>query len=109
MEIPKKCLVVSLIVSIVLIVMTLVNISRIAMISSKYCTKDSDCVLVQDGCCGCSMGGSNTAINKLYEEAWNIELSSKCANVLCPAVISKNPSCFSEPRCVEWVCTPVPE
>ncbi len=72
------------------------------------CTTDEDCILVQNGCCGCSAGGSNTSINKKYMFFWNREiLGSKCTSVMCPAVMSNDYTCHGQvtPHCtVENKC-----
>lgn len=34
--------------------------------SLNECFKDSDCISVKSGCCGCNAGGSNIAINIKY-------------------------------------------
>ena len=51
------------------------------------CQKDSDCVLVDKDCCGCSAGGESIAINKSQETVYNKDLDSRCSGDLrvCPA------------------------
>ncbi len=70
------------------------------------CSQDSDCVLVQAGCCNCNHGGQNTAINKNHEESYINNVSSECAAVSCIAVISDHPSCSdqAEAKCIENRC-----
>lgn len=65
----------------------------------KYCTNDDDCVKVNVGCCNCNMGGTAKAVNKEYYTPPN------CEGILCMAVISKDWTCFAEPRCIDNECT----
>ncbi len=69
------------------------------------CANDSDCIAAQNGCCGCTAGGSNTAINKNYLNEWNKDIADVCTNILCPQVISSDTSCFAEPKCIKGKCT----
>ncbi len=66
------------------------------------CAEDSDCISVKNDCCGCTAGGTATAINKNLKDQWK----NNCGRtgVFCPAVMSDDPSCFSEPRCVNNKC-----
>ncbi len=68
------------------------------------CGDDNDCALVNSGCCGCSMGGGMTCINKKYLENWNRRLSCQDEiNRMCPAVYL----CDTNPtgcECVNNVC-----
>ena len=42
------------------------------------CNKDSDCVLVSEGCCSCRQSGSSIAINKSQEDRYNSQLKKIC-------------------------------
>ena len=68
------------------------------------CNNNSDCVLVNSGCCGCSMGGGMTCINKNYLENWNQKLKFDCkVERACLAVYL----CDDNPtgcECVDNVC-----
>ncbi len=66
------------------------------------CVQDSDCVSVKNDCCGCTAGGSATAINKDLESEWQKKLN--CEEIMCTAVMSSHPSCFQESKCVENEC-----
>ncbi|MBA4319671.1 MAG: hypothetical protein C0412_14820 [Flavobacterium sp.] len=68
------------------------------------CGQDSDCISVKNGCCSCNQGGKTTGINKNLEKEWNSKLSKECRGILCPQVISNDPSCFKEPKCVNNKC-----
>jgi hypothetical protein len=68
------------------------------------CNQDSDCIKVEGGCCGCNWGGKATAINKNFEQEWEDKLLDECREIMCPAVISDDPSCFKEPKCVNNKC-----
>lgn len=66
------------------------------------CSQDSDCIKVQDGCCSCSEGGKAKSINKLYEQDYNLIIGA--CDVVCLTVMSNDPSCFAEPKCVNNYC-----
>ena len=74
-------------------------------IKDKYdCNNDSDCERVSDGCCGCSAGGGDTAINKNFLSEWE-EDYKKCDSLICPAVMSDDPSCLNTvPKCIYNKC-----
>jgi hypothetical protein len=71
----------------------------VANASKTSCQADSDCMLTQADCCGCTSGGKNIAIAKAYDATWNGELSANCKNVACVQVISQDPSCTSQAVC----------
>lgn len=66
--------------------------------SLQNCWSDSDCQLVQWGCCSCSMGGSNIAINSAYVGYYRETYVSNCEVRGCLAVMNCNPSEIA--RCV---------
>jgi hypothetical protein len=66
------------------------------------CNLDDDCVLVSMGCCTCSSGGSNTAINKSYLDYWNDSVLGDCGDTMCLTVMSGDPSCLGA---VEALCS----
>lgn len=68
------------------------------------CSQDSDCTSVRDGCCGCGSGGSDIAVNKAYAKELEKKTVAECSNIMCPAVMSKDPSCFAAPKCVNKKC-----
>ena len=47
----------------------------------QYCGRDSDCIIVQNGCCDCAQGGEQAAINKNRLEAFEANFS--CLNAEC--------------------------
>lgn len=67
------------------------------------CSQDSDCISVKAGCCGCTAGGRAVAINKSYKNSWRGNCKEEMP-VMCPMVMSDDPSCFAEPRCVKNKC-----
>jgi len=69
-------------------------------------TQDSDCIKVKGGCCGCSAGGTATAINKNFEKEWQDKLTDECIRlqIKCLAVMSNHPSCFKDTKCVNNKC-----
>ncbi len=66
------------------------------------CNQDSDCIKVKADCCGCTAGGSATAINKTFKNQWKNNCNE--IDIDCPTVMSNDPSCFKEPKCVENKC-----
>ncbi|MFH1835958.1 MAG: hypothetical protein ABH851_07205 [Methanobacteriota archaeon] len=65
------------------------------------CEKDEDCIKINKGCCSCSSSGSLMAINRMYQDAWNLQLV--CPKVLmCPA--GYNCDKWTEPLCINNTC-----
>lgn len=56
----------------------------------KTCTVNDDCLETQAGCCSCSNGGEQTAINKSYLANWEGEINAACQPSDCAAIV---PSC----------------
>jgi hypothetical protein len=80
-----------------------------ATASKTACQSDSDCIAIQADCCACNAGGSNIAISKSYKDTWVAQLSAKCKDKACLAVMSQDISCRSTPACQDNVCTLVLE
>lgn len=91
-----------LILSVVTVVLAILGSDK--GIDMYRCVQDSDCVSVQQGCCGCYYGGKATAINKKHQDSWKDTISSQCGQRACLTVISNDPSCFKEPKCVSGAC-----
>lgn len=67
------------------------------------CIQNSDCVSIKADCCGCAAGGKATSVNKAYQSEWLDNLD--CKDIMCPAVMSGDPSCISkEPKCENNKC-----
>jgi hypothetical protein len=68
------------------------------------CGNNNDCALVNSGCCGCSMGGGVTCINKKYLGDWSQKLRLDCeGSIVCPAVYL----CDTNPtgcECINNIC-----
>jgi hypothetical protein len=62
------------------------------------CTVADDCELV-DACCGCNAGGRKLAIRKDAVAAFQSSHEQRCADQMCPQVISTDPSCDAEAIC----------
>ena len=75
------------------------KVNRMNISPEKYCETDDDCVKVNVECCNCNMGGTAKAVNK---ESYT---PPNCEGILCMAVISKDWTCFAEPRCIDNECT----
>ncbi len=72
------------------------------------CEVDSDCVSIPAGCCGCSMGGENIAVNGDYADA---RRPTGCEGRACPAVYlcaDERPACVAN-RCELVPATPAGE
>ncbi|MFH1445593.1 MAG: hypothetical protein ABIF08_03880 [Nanoarchaeota archaeon] len=78
---------------------------RIKEVDFKQCDSDSDCISVPDGCCTCSNGGKATSINKALEKQYIDSRHAKCLGIMCPMIISSDPTCFAKPKCIENQCT----
>jgi hypothetical protein len=59
---------------------------------------------VPDGCCQCSAGGKQRAIAKKADKAWQAALTKKCAEIVCPMMISNDPTCSQRAVCVAGHC-----
>ena len=62
------------------------------------CATADDCELVE-GCCGCNAGGAKLAIRKDAVAAFMSSRTQRCADQMCPQVISTHPSCDAEAIC----------
>lgn len=68
------------------------------------CRKDADCVLVPDGCCGCSEGGKQRAIAARDRAAAESRRKKECEGTMCAAVMSQDPSCSAAAVCRAGKC-----
>lgn len=57
------------------------------------CKVDADCVLVIDGCCGCSEGGKQRGIPSKARDAYEKKRQNICRKTMCPQLMSEDPSC----------------
>jgi hypothetical protein len=74
--------------------------------AASACQVDSDCVLVPDDCCGCTGGGKQRALPKKDKAGFERARQARCADTLCPAVMSQDPSCAATSAvCKEGKCT----
>lgn len=72
-----------------------------AAVNSRSCTSDSDCVRVRADCCGCTRGGSDTAV--LASDAAGFDASLMCpTNPQCPGGDTCAPDLA--PKCIEGAC-----
>jgi hypothetical protein len=69
--------------------------------STAECEGDEDCVQVPADCCGCELGGSDTAVPAGTEEEHEDELACP-PDPSCPGVDVCDPD--SEPRCIGGTC-----
>lgn len=96
---PKEIITLIAILIIPALVLAILTAEPISLTS---CTIDSDCTLVQEGCCSCNMGGKTIAINKRYEKEWNENITKNCPqDTVCIALYN----CFNyQARCIEKRC-----
>lgn len=78
------------------------NVCKKPQVDFYSCSQNSDCIPVNNRCCGCTMGGSVIAINKKFKDVWHKKLN--CKEIICPTVMSNDPSCFQEPKCENNKC-----
>jgi hypothetical protein len=65
------------------------------------CNADTDCVKTKGDCCGCTMGGTEVAINRAYEQEWLMSLNCPPSGVTCLAEYM----CTNRlPMCVDTCC-----
>jgi hypothetical protein len=66
------------------------------------CAVDGDCARVRADCCGCMMGGNDTAVPASQVAAWEAQLMCP-PNPSCPAVNTCAPELAA--RCIAGTCT----
>jgi hypothetical protein len=73
-------------------------------VDTAECHEDTECVLVTDGCCGCSEGGKQRAIPKKAREAYEKKRQGICKKSMCPQLMSEDQSCVARAVCKEKTC-----
>lgn len=68
----------------------------------QYCGKDSDCTVVNNGCCDCVNGGQDVAINKLNVERFRKRFA--CDSVTCGMKVGMHPCGQGIISCVNHKC-----
>jgi hypothetical protein len=77
-----------------------------ASMEDRTCSRDSECVLVED-CCGCSSGGQRLAVRADRREALEASAGATCGERVCATVVSDHPSCgAAAARCSGGLCVP---
>jgi len=84
-----------------MIVYVIIKSNSSAVPNIKYCETPDDCVEVKASCCGCSVGGENTCITSIKQEAWEADLGRQCSNVMCIQVYNCVPS---DCQCINNTC-----
>ena len=76
-----------------------------ALVTLQACQEDSECMLVQEGCCSCNMGGKKVPINS--DNTNEYKGGFKCDEVSCLAMMSNDPSCDADANvlCLKGVCS----
>lgn len=73
----------------------------------QACSRDSECVLVQD-CCGCQRQGRQLAVHRDRVEELQASAQGECANVSCVAGESEHRSCGAAgAQCLGGRCVPI--
>lgn len=74
----------------------------------QVCGNDFECIFVDQGCCGCSVGGKMVSINKSFLQQYSKEFLEICTviSVPCQPIVSKDPSCSENavPVCKTGKC-----
>jgi hypothetical protein len=74
--------------------------------TDRTCSRDSECVLVDD-CCGCSYGGQRLAIRSDRFDALAAEAETACGTRHCAPAQSSHHSCTATAaRCLGGLCVP---
>ena len=71
------------------------------------CKVAADCVVEPDDCCDCSAGGKQIAVSKKHAMADKAARKKRCADVMCTASMSTDPSCAEIAGCVAGHCAMV--
>ncbi len=74
----------------------------------KACQSDEGCVLVQEGCCPCVLGGKRVAVNSGFSEQYDSTVLEECKRSSGACVsLEEDPSCSEEAyaACVEGKCS----
>lgn len=73
----------------------------------QACSRDAECVLVQD-CCGCARSGRQLAVRRDRVDALEESSSAECAQASCVVGDSAHRSCgASGARCLGGRCVPI--
>jgi hypothetical protein len=69
--------------------------------AAPQCNADADCVRTRADCCGCTLGGKDTAVASTDQAAYDASLGCP-ADPACPG----GDTCVAgtEPRCIEGLC-----
>jgi hypothetical protein len=76
-----------------------------AAVTSRSCTTGSDCSEVPADCCGCALGGSDTAVPSSQVASWETGLDCP-PSPSCPGVSTCDTS--ETPACVQGACALAP-
>jgi hypothetical protein len=71
------------------------------------CETNDDCVLVNEGCCKCSSGGTRIALSKVDQKIYEANLEQKCKGIVCFQIVNTwDPSCTADAgaECRQGVC-----
>ena len=93
-----------LILSVTVFILSCTSPNKDNIDDMRVCSVNSDCISVSNGCCGCTAGGSNMAINSNSKPEWTEKHREKCKSTICPSVMSKHESCSAKPVCVNKLC-----
>ena len=71
---------------------------------ASECKVAADCVAVPDDCCECANGGKLRAIPKSKAAAAKAERVAHCKHIMCPMMVSNDPTCGMRADCVAAEC-----
>jgi hypothetical protein len=78
-------------------------ISAAETVPYRQCTQDTDCIVVQNGCCSCANGGEDIAIHRDRREAFQARFDCT-KGVFCTEVGAVVPCGSGQARCVDASC-----
>jgi hypothetical protein len=78
----------------------------VATAADRVCSRDLDCVLVEE-CCGCASSGQRLAVSRARLEALESAAASVCTAPCMPVLTAHRSCTATEARCAGGLCVPV--
>lgn len=77
-----------------------------ATAADRVCSRDVDCVLVED-CCGCSSSGQRLAVSRERLGALEAGAAASCTATCAPVATPHRTCAATQARCAGGLCVPV--
>jgi hypothetical protein len=74
-----------------------------AVAKRRECKVAADCVAEPEECCDCMNGGKLHAVAKAHALTKEMR-AQKCSGIMCPTMVSNDPSCAKKAACVSGQC-----